>query len=76
MRSARSVLSCSASERPATETGHKGYPPAMLYSNLDARLKTRTLSASFLRRLKRIREASSKTVRERTKPARDRQQNA
>jgi hypothetical protein len=48
----------------------------MLYSNLDARLKTRTLSASFLRRLKRIREASLKTVRERTKPARDRQQNA
>ncbi len=32
----------------------------MNYSNLDNRLKTRGLSRSFLRRLKRIREASLK----------------
>jgi hypothetical protein len=40
----------------------------MNYSNLDTRLKSRALSASFLRRLKRIREASLKAVRKRAKP--------
>jgi hypothetical protein len=39
----------------------------MNYSNLDMRLKTRALSASFLRRLKRIREASLRAVSERAK---------
>lgn len=33
----------------------------MNYTNLDIRLKTRSLSPAFRRRLKRIREASLKT---------------
>lgn len=37
-------------------------PPTMNYSNLDTRLKARTLSESFLKRLELIREASVKAV--------------
>jgi hypothetical protein len=36
----------------------------MNYSNLDTRLKARSLSQSFLKRLELIREASLKTVQQ------------